>query len=228
MSSSWDRPFFTRKAPRYDDFPSPLTQNVTVCVQAIHKKILDSKGKNLFATLSTPLSVPAMSIIEKLLVHDPQARLGHGVNDGAKDVLTHPFYRNIDFVLLSKRRMETPEEIKAYLKGDKHTKKDNESSEPEEYIIDELDALSQAKEDENELVQRMFPESEVFSKPVRSMQRRPRSLPFRLSYSTNPGSILDFGPYLGYEFAADDEALGEARRGSGLILSRWAVSNHER
>ena len=61
---------------------------------------------------------------------------------------------------------------------------------------------------------------------MRSIQRRPRSLPFRLSYATS-SAVVDFGPYLGYEYAADDEALGEARRGSGLILSRWAVSSHE-
>jgi len=190
--------------------------------KAIHKKILDSRGKNLFTSLSQPLSVPAMSIIEKLLVHDPQARLGHGVQDGANDVLPHPFFRNTDFTLLAKRRLDTPEEIRAYLKGEK--KKD----EPEEYVIDELDALGQSKEDEDALVQRMFPESEVFSKPVRSVTRRPRSMPFRLSYTSNAGGVVDFGPYLGYEYAADDEALGEARRGSGLILSRWAVTSNER
>jgi len=44
-------------------------------------------------------------------------------------------------VQLSKRRVETPEEIRTYLKGEKQQKKED-SEEPEEYIIDELEAIA--------------------------------------------------------------------------------------
>jgi len=193
--------------------------------KAIHKKILDSKGKSLFPT-TVPVSTAAMGIIERLLLHDPSQRFGNGQQDGSQDVMPHAFYKSIDFSALAKRRAETPEEIRTYLKGEKtSSRKEVDSEEVEEYVVDELDTF-ESKEDEDELVQRMFPESEVFSKPVRPQMRRPRSMPFRLSYSAaQPPAPVDFGPYLGYEFAADDEALGEARRGSGLILSRWAVSS---
>lgn len=38
---------------------------------------------------------------------------------------------------------------------------------------------------------------------------------------TEPLVPVDLGPYLGYEFAVDDNLLADAKRGSGLHLSRW-------
>ena len=100
------------------------------------------------------------------------------------------------------------------------------------------------REDEEDLVQRMFPESELYARPERGStlrnsskhgSTRIKSMPSlpRLSSLSNmaipltagaAAQILENSPYLGYEYACDDEALGDARRGSGLILSRWTTT----
>lgn len=53
------------------------------------------------------LSPPVQDFIRKLLVKDPRKRLGGGVND-AKELKSHPFFKDIDWKLLSEKKVPAP------------------------------------------------------------------------------------------------------------------------
>lgn len=224
----------------------------------IHKKILDTGGAPPFpSSLKDAPSHACMDIVDRLLVHNPHRRLGYGPSDGQMDIMSHPFYREIDWINLGKRRIEPPLEIKNYLKGDAATAAASTSTSTDanaNTIKDSDGGLAEdpnsAGEDEESIIQRAFPESELHE-PMRvatKKYRRIRSLPTlnrqsstsngqstsntfttglsslgesRAADRTDPLIPVDLGPFLGYEFAVDDNALADARRGSGLILSRW-------
>jgi serine/threonine protein kinase len=262
--------------------------------KAIHKKILDMGGAPPFPRGVEPSS-SCIDTVTRFLVHDPTRRLGYGPGDGSRDIMGHKFFTALDWDQMSKRRVEVPNEIRLYLKGEGMSK--NNRGSQKELPIPEHEALLTSpatatttttttnhhnnnnngmmnglnnnnnkkspvndtrssnlsedepvqfftgREDEEDLVQRMFPESELLARPERAgskdrsslnKSQRIKSLPIlpRLSSlsglpglsSLTPLPTIELGPYLGYEFAVDDEALGEARRGSGLILSRWAAT----
>jgi len=213
----------------------------------IHQKILDTGGAPPFpSSLKEPPSRACVDIVDKFLLHDPTRRLGKGSDDGSTDVMTHPFYREIDWPSLSRRRLEPPNEIKCYLKGE-NPSVDSSSSPAEPGRADNGSEQKSDEPDEEGIISRAFPESELFDRPKRAASRRYRrirSLPILTRSSTTASSSkefqtglgalgenradrteplvpVDLGPYIGYEFAVDDNALADARRGSGLILSRW-------
>ena len=207
----------------------------------IHKKILDTGGAPPFpSSLREVPSRACVDIVDKFLQHDPLKRLGKGHEDGSVDIMGHPFYREIDWVQLSKRRIEPTNEIKVYLKGESEPPQSPKNQSDEHSLEPKSDDL-----DEEGMISRAFPESELFDKPRRSASkyRRIRSLPTLTRLSSVPSfttglsvtgenraerseplAPVDLGPYLGYEYAIDDNGLADARRGSGLILSRWRGS----
>ncbi|KAH9259335.1 hypothetical protein BASA81_002378 [Batrachochytrium salamandrivorans] len=221
----------------------------------IHKKILDTGGAPPFpSNIREPPSRACVDIVAGLLVHEPLKRLGRGSDDGEYDIKTHAFYKQMNFVNLFNLRFPVPEEILRYLRGD--TPASNTPGSSQEKNEDEEDGGARTgAEDTNEegIIRRAFPESELFDRPKRSgslKYRKIRSLPSitaRMSSlllspnETSPSSFtgrngiepnggerrteplvpVDLGPYLGYEFAVDDNLLADAKRGSGLHLSRW-------
>jgi len=219
----------------------------------IHKKILDTGGAPPFpSSLKEPPTRACVDIVDKFLLHDPLRRLGKGPDDGALDVLPHPFYKEIDWAQLAKRRVDPPTEIRSYLRGENPV--DGPASPTGSSRMDiGSEQKSDDTLDEEGIISRAFPESELFDRPMRTPSRkyrRIRSVPVLIRVSTSasapnqfatgmsafgesraertePLVPVDLGPYLGYEFAVDDNALADARRGSGLILSRWRGMDSE-
>lgn len=214
----------------------------------IHQKILDTGGAPSFpANLKEQPSRACVDIVDRFLVHDPARRLGRGPEDGASDIMIHPFYREIDWAALGRRRFDPPLEVRCYLKGEAPPVEGSPIESPA-FLETGSDHKSEEGLDEEGIISRAFPESELFDRPKRVTSRkyrRIRSLPVLTRMSTSASAStgqfqtglgvsgenkadrieplipVDLGPFIGYEYAVDDNALAEARRGSGLILSRW-------
>ena len=55
--------------------------------------------------ISNKLSKNAKSLLESLLEKDPEKRLGHG---GISEVLSHPFFNEIDWTVAEERKLTPP------------------------------------------------------------------------------------------------------------------------